>query len=458
MGKTARIGYPGLLAACLFLTSARVSSAEIPSVPPVSFVQVPLELDLQPLFEVAESSFPAQAGHWPGWRDWHGINARYRAWRGPLLIAMQGELLRVQAHVRYQLQARKGLIGGLGLSAGCGVDEPPRQALIGAVARLDWAPDWSLHPRFHVLPTRFLDSCKVTIADIDVSPVVGTLFEQRIEATISEAMLALAPRLEHLRLEAESAWRSIQTPHALAPGLWLQVQPLGMALAPPLGAGSRAQTAIWLAFRAGLFGKPSPTVAPTELPPLIPFRPSRPGLRFNLELELDYPGISAALGERLAGQTTDIQGRKTSLEKLSLSANGEDLTLVAKLKGDLAGQLKIHARPAFDTTTQTLGLEEVDFIFDSADPHQELIADLYYSRIRARIEEEANGLLAEHTEWLRRALTATLADALPPGLTPDLSGLRISYLAIRAGKKGISLSGSAEGAMTLKASRPPGQP
>lgn len=414
-----------------------------------STVQVPVSFDLSPVFEAAEAALPRQAGHWPGWRRWHGIDARYRAWRGPLVLGMEGNRLQARAHVRYQAQARKALLGRLQLSAGCGVDEPPRQALIGALARLDWAPDWSLYPRFRVLPTQFLDRCEVTVADIDVTPLVGRVFEQRIEESLREAMAALAPRLRQLRGEAERAWAGLQTPHRLAPGLWLHLEPLALALAPPQGSGARVETALWLTFRAALSADPRPRSAGTPLPPLIPYRPSSPGLHLALGLALDYTALSEALSGALGGQTLNLSGRTAVIEALSLSARDEDLVLTATLAGDLPGRLTLMARPGFDAVSQSLRLEQVDFVFDAQDPDLGRLADLFYEPIRARIESGANALLAERMGDLRDALVRGLAVALPPSLEADLSGLRIAELVLRPGPGGIGLSGAVQGSLRL---------
>lgn len=437
------------LAAALALLAPASTGAEGLPDASVSVVQVPLELDLTPLFAAAEASLPRQGGTWPQWRDWHGIDTRYRAWRGPLQLAMQGEVLRGQAHVRYQLQARKGLIGGLGLSVGCGVDEPPRQALIGLMARLDWGPDWSLYPGFWVLPTRFLDRCEVTVADIDVSPLVGRVFEERIESSLREALAALAPRLQRLRGEAARLWQGLQRPREVASGLWLDVEPLGLALAPPQGSGSRVQTAVRLAFRAKLAGDVGPERAPLPLPPLVPYRPMKPGLELALGLDLDYPRLSAVLSERLVGETLAVEGRQVQVAGLNLTAKGEDLVLEVGLEGDIAGRLSVLARPGFDGVAQALRLEELGFVFDAADADLGLMTNLFHERIRARIESEANRLLAERSDGLRDALGALLAKELPSELAPDLSGLRVTALRIGVRETGLALSGSVAGPLRL---------
>jgi hypothetical protein len=144
-----------------------------------SLIEVPIELDLRPLFRAADQHLPQEAGHWQTWRDWHGIQTRYRAWRGPLALSLTGDLLQAQAHVRYWARARQHVSGSLDITAGCGVDGPPRQALIGLVARLAFAPDWTLRPSFRVWPPRFLDGCEDTALGIDVTPILGEVFEDQ---------------------------------------------------------------------------------------------------------------------------------------------------------------------------------------------------------------------------------------------------------------------------------------
>jgi hypothetical protein len=168
-----------------------------------------------------------------------------------------------------------------------------------------------------------------------------------------------------------------------------------------------------------------------------------------MALHLDYPKVSAALSEQLSKTSLEVGGHQARIESIRLSAAGQDLVLDVALSGDLAGSLTIMARPGFDTTNQVLKLDEVDFIFDARDPDQELMANLFYQRIRSLIETEADDQLATRTDGVRGALQATMADGLPAKLAPDLSNLRIADLRIEVGQKGLTLSGSAEGVLNL---------
>lgn len=92
-------------------------------------------------------------------------------------------------------------------------------------------------------------------------------------------------------------------------------------------------------------------------------------------------------------------------------------------------------------------------MFDAEDPDRGLLAGLFDERVRAGIEATANALLAERTRAVQSALAAGLAQALPPILAADLSGLPIAQLQIEPAATGLVLSGWAQGSLNLKAAQ-----
>jgi hypothetical protein len=301
-----------------------------------------------------------------------------------------------------------------------------------------------------------LDPCEVTVADIDVTPLVSGAFESRLESALREGMQGLAPRLAGLRAEAERVWRAAQSPRELAPGLWLRARPVAVALGPLAGEGTRMSTVLAVAARLELYtagGEAGPTAPLAPLPPLMRYRPMSPGLRFELGLDLDYDALSKALGARLVGSATEVEGRQVRIDGVRLSARGEDLVLEAELSGALAGRLRVMSRPGFDPETQSLTLGNLDYVFDAEDPAVAVLAGLFYDAIRKRIHETANALLAERTREAWTALGATLggeiAGAAPAGIAPDLSGLRLERLSITPGDRGLGITGEASGVLRL---------
>jgi hypothetical protein len=429
------------------LLAASCGSAAVAQERP-SLLEVPVELDLSAAFTAAERLVPQQTGG-PRWRDWHGLEVRYQAWRGPLALALRGDVLLVQAHVRYRAQARKGLIGDLGISAGCGVDEAPRQALIGAAIRLALAPDWTLQPSFRLLPTRFIDRCEVTALDIDVSPLVEQAFEKRMRDALIDALGELTPALDALRTAAARGWAALQTPVELAPGLWLAARPEGLGIAPPLGQGRRLATVIGIALRPGITTSEPPATTTRPLPPLALFRPATSGVRFDLALDLSLPALSDALASRLAGQTFEIKDVPLSIENAALSAAGDRLVLLADIGGEVPGRLDLRGRPALDADTGQIRFADLDYLFDSEHPDADLILALLYEPIRQRLQRIADEALAERLEAARAGLAAQLDQWLAGRGQADFSGLRLSALSFELSEERIAIRGAAQGQVAV---------
>ncbi len=435
------------LCLCLILVVPLGALAAPPGAP--SLIEVPIRIDLAPLFRAVDERLPREAGHWRAWEDWHGIMTRYRAWRGPLTLSLSGDLLQAQAHVRYWARARKDVIGGLGLDTGCGVDEPPRQALIGMVARLAFAPDWTLRPSLRVLPPRFLDACEVTVLGIDVTPILGDVFTDRLEATLQDGMAELGPRLMGLRGQAARLWAALQEPMPLAPDVWLTARPLAVALAPPQGQGARLDTALGLALDLAVHSGPQPAVGNLPLAPLQAFLPRGDGVHFDLPLALDYPTLGQALSRQLTGKTVAVEGRTVEIRRLELGAKDADLVVTVHLAGAAPGVLTLMGRPGWKAETGSLHLADLGFVFDAEDPDQALAAGVFYERIRDALDQAANALLGEHTGDVRVALEAALGRVLARaelnGVRLDLSGVTLRDLRLEVGTAGLRVIGAAGG-------------
>lgn len=441
------------LCLCLILAAPLGALAAPPGAP--SLIEVPIRIDLAPLFRAVDERLPREAGHWRAWEDWHGIMTRYRAWRGPLTLSLSGDLLQAQAHVRYWARARKDVIGGLGLDTGCGVDEPPRQALIGMVARLAFAPDWTLRPSLRVLPPRFLDACEVTVLGIDVTPILGDVFTDRLEATLQEGMAELGPRLMGLRGQAARLWAALQEPMPLAPDVWLTARPLAVALAPPQGQGARLDTALGLALDLAVHSGPQPAVGNLPLAPLQAFLPRGDGVHFDLPLALDYPTLGQALSRQLTGKTVAVEGQTVEIRRLELGAKDADLVVTVHLAGAAPGVLTLMGRPGWKAETGSLHLADLGFVFDAEDPDQALAAGVFYERIRDALDQAANALLGEHTGDVRVALEAALGRVLARaelnGVRLDLSGVTLHDLRLEVGTAGLRVIGAAGGQVRVKA-------
>jgi hypothetical protein len=413
-----------------------------------SLLEIPVQLDLGPAFGAAESLVPHQTGG-PHWEDWHGFKVRYQAWRGPLLMEMRGDVLLAQAHVRYRAEGRKDLIGSLGVGAGCGIEEPPRQALIGAAIRLSVAPDWSLRPAFQVMPTRFIDRCEITALDIDVSPLVERAFQKRLRQALLEALHEVTPALDALKVGAARVWSTLQAPRDLGSGLWLAARPIALGMSPPIGHGRQLSTRIGIAMQPLLSStEPAPT-ALRPLPPLSLFRPGRTGLAFDLALNVSVADLSSAVARKIAGQSVQAGGFKLVVEDAELSAADSRLVLKANIGGDTDGLLEVRGRPAIDTESGRIGFADLDFAFETMDPEAEVMLAIFYEQIRERLQNMANEALTGRLDAARAGLQAELDAWLSGGGRVDFSDVALTALEMQVVDQRVGLRGRAGGVVRV---------
>jgi hypothetical protein len=419
-----------LLVLLLWLTDAGAQSVADIQQPaaPVSMIEIPVRLSLEPLKDAAEKALPTQAGNWRSWKDWHGIKSKYRAWRGPLGITVSGDVLTVQAHIRYWIRAHKKLLGAIKLNGSCGVNEPPRQAMIGMQVRLGWGPDWTLRPEFHILPTRFLDRCEMTIANIDVTPLIEKEFRKQMQNSLRTALRKLAPGMSAIQQQAQRTWSLLQEPVALGQDNWLMLRPVGVALSRIAGQGEYIDT---------------------RLAPLGHHYPRSAGLNLHLGVNLDFATLNQQLSDTLTRKSFVIKGQQAGIKKFDLTGSGQEISARMELTGEIAGTAELRARLAYDAQNRQLALQDLTFDYAAEDFTMGLLTRALHEPIRQALESAANQALAQHLDQLSERLGSVLKKITPASVTLDMSDLQLRSVQIHIVQEGIRLDGTATGSARL---------
>ena len=415
----------------------------------ISIVEIPIRLSLDRLFEVAEQEMPLQAGNWRDWQKSYGIKTKYRAWRGPLYFTTRGDVLLVQAHVRYWIKAHKKVLGTLNLKSSCGVNEPPRQAVIGVQVRMGWRPDWSLRPGFRVLPPRFLDRCEMTIADIDVTPLIAKEFQKQLKEKMRSALMTLGPRLSAIRQQAEQNWLLLQEPVQLWAGQWLLLNPRGIALSPLVGHGGSVDAHLAVLMEPKIVTGSGSALQHRPLPPLMRLYPRLTGLNLQLAVDLNTTDLNRAMTEQLSGESIEIGGRQAGIEAIELGGQGQEIRVNAALSGDAAGNLMIKANMTFTEEKQQFQLENLDYIYTPEDPSLEPQASLFYGYIRKVLETAANQQLQQRMKQWKEQLLNVFDKITADDVKLELASLQLHQVKISMAEDGIRLHGLASGYVML---------
>jgi hypothetical protein len=440
-----------LLALVLQLLLVNTAGAATPQVQPAtpsSILSVPLRIPLGQLFGGLEEMLPQQAGNWRKWRRRHGVNTKFRAWRGPLSIHLEGDVLTLRAHVRYWVKVNKRLLGALEINSSCGVNEAPRQAVVGVKLRLASGGGRLLQPRYRPLPTDFLDRCTMTIAAVDVTPLIEHALQQQLMQTLEAAVGRLQPQLETVREQARHSWSQLQRPIELGDGYQLLLHPRGYALSPPVWRDHQLGLQLGVALHPEIITTTQLPPPETPLPPPARLPPSR-GSGLRLTVALNFAALGERLSSELRGQGFEFNNGRIAIERVEITAEAERLGMLVELAGASAGEMRLAAKLVFDAAAQQLQLENLryDVTENALLPGQQ--APLLYELVRQTLEAAANRQLQQLQARWRQQLAALLASMAAEFAALDLSSLQFENIRISLYQEGVEIDGEISGAAVL---------
>ena len=381
-----------------------------------SIIELPVTVELSSLAGLLEQHIPRWIARRGDWESYRGFDVQYGVVRGPVRVAMFGEDLHVQIPVSYWVKARKKLVGRLKVTGSCGVDEPPRAALLHVAVRLRWTPDWRLVVRSAVLPVRYLNPCQMTIARLDVTPLLDRYMRGKLAKMVRDVVDARVPHLVELSSRVAPVWTWLNRPLPLGEDSWLLLRPQGVRVAPFLGSGPQVSIVVGLVVRPRVgLGEP-PVVPVPPLPQLEVGLPRGLGLELPIQVELGSRDAGDELARRLADRSFRFGTDTLVFSEPRLSASGERLVLKLRVSGDLAGWVTVTGRPVIDADTHTVSLQGLNYALETDDPVAEANIAVFRGAILRRLSNEVRWSFSGQMEDAHRRLAETLNRHLTPAL------------------------------------------
>jgi len=391
----------------LLLTSLPLFPQAPPQETAPSYLAIPVQVNLAPLFAAAERATPRVP---PGVETWinlpgpalGGATYRFNLYRDPLQFTLNGNRLQVDTNVNYWLQVglrMKGWVKGVG---SCGVaPESYRRARLGLSAVVGLTPDWGLDLKLAPAEPAQVDACQLTLLGYDITgKVLASMKDSLFKAT--QGMEQQLKDSALLRQKVANAWIQAQQTVELGPGVHLQFNPERVRLAPWRSEGQNLILTPELQVRPTLTLGDAPLAQVRPLPPLdlVP-TPIQPGFRLRVAADLSFQEATAQLDRQMTGQrfTTD----KGSFEVTSIAVRGAAgaVLLEIGLKGRVDGTLTLTGRPRFDEATGSVRMDGLDYTLESQSWITRFGEWLYRSSLRKTLTDRCNGFLDQSFQNLR---------------------------------------------------------
>ncbi|MBK8803054.1 MAG: DUF4403 family protein [Fibrobacteres bacterium] len=345
--------------------------------PPTSTLRIPVEVDLDFVRDRIMKTLPkplsqkvvqkkVQVGSLP-FSPELGVEFRHRAEVESIDLRMDGSQFQATTRINF---AVGGSVVATHLDLGVGscgekIGEPPPTLEVTVKGRFAWGNDAKILFAASPLELKWIRPCnltafKVKLEDILDLPMVRT----QIQSAINQAIDQIPDQIR-IRPMAELAWREMERPRSVLPGVWLVVRPESLSLGPITGTGKRISTSITLRAKPSLTDSVRNTDTLRRLPSI---RVERPGDgMFHLEAQAFMPlsMVDSLLTANLSAKTFQAGGKDIHIAKATLYGGGDKAVLGVTLDKPFEGTIFLKGRPEFDTVTKSVRLADVDFDVDT---------------------------------------------------------------------------------------------
>ena len=237
---------------------------------------------------------------------------------------------------------------------------------VNFVSPLGVGSNWRLTTRSRLEKYEWIEEPSVRLLGIkiNVRKIAENLLNKRradIETAIDVAVH------DELRLDKQISkiWRDIQKPLRISrkpDEIWLIPRPFSVAVAPVSGNARHIKLPIQIAFRVDTRIGAMPVVDHLERLPRLLRRNKLPDVsRLEVLAKVPYATLNQVLDRTLSKQKLDLAGGNVKIKDVVVYGGGKSLILKADVSGAVNGTMYFRGHPAFDTLTNMVRVQDVDF-------------------------------------------------------------------------------------------------
>jgi hypothetical protein len=230
------------------------------------------------------------------------------------------------------------------IGASCGINgEPLRRISVSLSSVLDINPDYSLKSSTQLGDLYFIDPCRVTFLNIDISGIIVGQARSKIPLNKVDQVVGTIS----IQPTMQNAWTKLSQKIQVADGLYLKIHPEEISKSKISGAGQSAYLTV------GLQAKPEITTDPSDptVQTLPPLQTNSGANGFNIfsDIKIDYPFLSNQLSQAFKDKEFGADGKKIIVKKIQVfGSKNRELIIRVDFKGDVRGCIYVLGVPNYD--------------------------------------------------------------------------------------------------------------
>ncbi len=428
---------------------------------PVSELYIPIQVNLKPLYAMAEQSVDTvyTSPKYPG--DWlqDGCDVRYKYYfhRSPLLIRASGIALVFGFNGFYKIEGSTRLcINGTVLSpwtppCRCGYTEGERRVFVSFTNTVNIQPDYKLKLNFIRNEPAPFDKCEVCFWNQDITKQVMS----GLRTQLDEAKKDLDKRYGTVDLRAgfQQLWKELNKTYDLYGLGWLSINPQRIHLNNFYASNDSLNILLGLTAKPSI-GFEKPPEQKLLLPDLGKFYRA-PGFSVFLDAVLNYDSLSAIMNKQMKGQ--EFVFKKLMIKKKFIidscrlyGAGNEKMVVKINFSGTNSGIIYLLAKPAYDSATHMLHVTDVDFDIRSKNFLLRTADWLFDRKITKEITKQARFDLTHYIDTAKTILNRQLNQQWAKGISSSGNITNITLIGFYPMQQYLILRSNCTGSLAVK--------
>lgn len=428
---------------------------------PTSEINIPVKINLRPIFALAENQVDTlfTSPDYPrGWVQ-QGCDTRYQYSfrRSPLEIHAAANRVDLGFTGYYRISgSTRVCIAGAALSGWsapcrCGYEEPERRVQVSFSNWFTVLPDYRIQLRVQRNEPVAIDKCEVCFWGQDITKQV--LSGLTTELDTASAQLQRDYGNINLRPQFQQIWNTLSQPYNLYGQGWLQVNPQQMQVNNLYASNDSLFVYLGLLAKPVVrFEKPANSISPLAN---LGSRNRNSGFNIFIDAELNYDSLNRIVNTQIAGQSFDFKkgpiNKKFVIDRCQLFGSGnEKLIIRVDFSGSNSGTVYLTGKPHYDAEKRLLEVRDMDFDIRTRNLLLGTADWLFNRRIIQEISRRTRFDLTQYIDSAKTAMHAQMNREWYPGLFSEGTVNNIGLIGIYPMPDALHIRSNVNGQLSVR--------
>ncbi|HEY0354932.1 MAG TPA: DUF4403 family protein [Flavisolibacter sp.] len=391
---------------------------------PESRIDIPIQVNLRPIFALAERNVDTvfTSPDYPdGWvQSDCATRYKYHFRRSPLSMSMNGTTIDLGFTGYYRITgSTRSCVGGVVISpwtpaCTCGFKEGERKVSVGFTSSFRLYPNYMLNSSIIRKEPVPLDKCSVCFWGEDITKEVMKGLKEELDA--SKKIMEDNYRFINLKPWMQYAWNMLSDVYSIPNVGYFSLNPKKLSMQNINAKNDLLNINIGIS-ATPVIGFEKPVTPPSVVPDLS--ATNNPG-GFNIYLEaaLQYDSLSKVLNGYLAGKRFDVADgfirKHIIIDNTTVTGDTTGNLLIAlDFSGSFDGRVHFTGKPVYDTATRTIEVHDLEYDLETKNLLLKTAKWLFNKRIVSELKKYTSFNLSQYydtatlsmNDWINREWT-----------------------------------------------------